>query len=121
MPDFEWFRRAVSRAGMGIDRVRRSKNNVDSTAVSLPARFSSRKMRIGEGKATVVLFLEFVFRAVRIRIAPHLELANELVALLVVAQPQKSFLLVGPDDPADILIQPLLVLATLRIEDQLLG
>jgi len=120
MPGLERFRRALSSGRMEIDRIRRSKDNVDVTAVGLPARLPDCEMRVGERKASVVLFFEFVFGAGRIWIAPHPELANEFVALLVVAQPQKGLAFVWYDDPPNILIQPLFVLAAMRIEGQLL-
>lgn len=85
---------------MGIIRVRLSEDNVYVTSVGLPAWLPGGEMRIGEGKTSVVLFFKFVFGAVWIWIAPHPELTNELVALLVVVQPfQKSSLFLRCDDP----------------------
>ena len=100
---------------MGIDRVRLSEDNVDVTAVGLPARLPGCEMRVGERKASVVLFFEFIFRTGRFWIAPHPELANELVALLVIAQPQKGLAFLWYDDPPNILIQPLFILAAMNI------
>jgi len=111
MPDLKRFRRTLSIGRMEIDRIQRSKDNVDVTAVGLPARLPGCEMHVGERKASVVLFFEFVLSGVRIWIAPHPELANELVALLVVAQPEKGLTFVRCDDPSNILPQPLFVLA----------
>ena len=67
-------------------------------------------MLIGVGDAPVVLFFIFVIFSVRSRIAALPERLNKLVALGIGAQLlERGELFIG-DDPADILVQPPLVI-----------
>src|SRR5262249_7652360 len=84
-------------------------HDVHAAAVGLPSRNARRKVLVGVGNTTVVLFLELVFDRVRSRIAALPEGFDELVALFVIRELLESRPLLVGNNPADILVQPLLV------------
>ena len=67
-------------------------------------------MLVGVSDPAVVLFLEGVFRRIRIGIAPLPEGLDELLALFVGREVQEGVALFGSDDVHHILIEPVLVL-----------
>src|SRR2546430_8666732 len=66
-------------------------------------------MFVGVLDAPIVLILKFVVFAIRIRIAPLPKSLYELVALFVVRELHERFAFVVSDDPANVLVQPLLI------------
>ena len=95
--------------GVRVDAVRLAIGDVHVAAIGLPARLACCEMLVGVGDAAVVLFLELVLGRVGIRIAAQPEVLDEGLTLLIVRQAlERLHLLVG-DDPAHVLIQPLLV------------
>src|SRR5690348_18452569 len=84
-------------------------HDVNAAAVGLPAGNAGGKMLVGVGDAPVDLVLVRIVNAVGSGVAALPELLDELIALLVVAQLEKSFALLVGDDPAHVLIEPFLV------------
>src|ERR1039458_7106871 len=82
------FHRTVEAAtrGMSVNLVGWTVHDVNAPAVGSPPREARRKMFVGIGNAAVVLFLEFVLRRVRSRVAAQPELFDKLVTLLVVGE-----------------------------------
>jgi len=70
---------------MGVNLIRRPVDDVDAAAVSFPAgdALVGREVLVGVSDAPVVLFLEGIFRRIRIGIAALPELLDELLALFV--------------------------------------
>ena len=94
---------------MRVDAVRLSVSDIDVPAVGLPAGLAGGEMLVRIGYAAIVLLAEFVLRRIRIRIAAQPEVLNEGFALFIVGQAlERLHLLIG-DDPAHVLVQPLLV------------
>ena len=92
------------------------------SAIRPPARLARGKMLVRIRDARVVLFAVLILRRIRIRIPPQPEVLDELVALFVVAQALERLQLLVGDDPANVLIHPLLVLALqLRLQRLLLA
>ena len=122
VPDLERKRRGVAAAlfhrplvaaaaRVGVDAVRLAVGNIDVAAIRPPARLACRKMLVRIRDARVVLFAVLILRRVRIRIPPQPEVLDELVPLFVVAQALERLQLLVGDDPANVLVDPLLVLA----------
>ena len=103
--------------GMGLDLVGRPKHDVHPAAVGLPTRDAGRVVLVGICDTPVVLFFKLVLFGVRRGIAALPESFNELVALFVVRELHEGgFFFVG-DNPAHVLVQPLLIrLAQLNLE-----
>src|SRR5664279_5926658 len=76
--------------GMRVNLVGWTPHNVNAPTVGSRPWDSRRKMFVGVGDAAVVLFLEFVLRRVRSRIAAQPELFDKLVTLLVVRKLLKA-------------------------------
>src|SRR5689334_15133238 len=92
-------------------------HDVNAAAVGLPAGNAGGKMLVGVGDAPVDLVLVRIVNAVRSGVAALPELLDELIALFVVAQFEKSFALLVGNDPAHVLIEPFLVsLAQLNVQ-----
>ena len=101
----------VSARRVRVDRVRLAVRDIDVAAVGLPSRLARGEVLVGIGNAGVMLILELVVVGVRVRVPAQPELLDELVPLLIVGQALEGPLLFVRDDPADIFVQPLLVLA----------
>ena len=56
-----------------------------------------------------MLFAKFIFRRIRIRVAPQPELLDEVVPLFVVAQALECLEFLIGDDPVNVLVHPLLI------------
>src|SRR5262249_43218637 len=97
---------------MRLDLIWRPEDNIDSAPVRHPSRHTRREMFVGVLDPAVMFILKSVVFAVRIRIAPVPERLNKFFALLFVGELHESFALVVSDDPADILVQPSLVIGT---------
>src|SRR5882757_8816555 len=82
---------------------------VNSAAVCPPSRHAGCIVFIGISNTPVVLFLEFIFRGIRGWITSLPEAFNKNVALGVGGKLFKSGELFIRDDPANILVQPLLI------------
>ena len=107
----------LATARMCVNFIGRTIHDVNAPAVGSPARNSRCVVLIRVRDAAIVLFLEFVFDCVGSRIASQPELLDELISFFVVAQPLESLTLFIRDDPAHILVEPLLVrLAQLALE-----
>src|SRR4051812_46376883 len=91
---------------MRLDRIRRPERDINVAAIRLPSRLTRCIMVVCVLDSAVVLFAEFVIRAVRVGIAPEPELLDESFALLVVAQALESFPLFVRDDVGRVLVQP---------------
>ena len=112
----------VAAAGVGVDAVGLAVGDVDVAAVGLPAGHAGGEVLVRVGDAGVVLFAVLVLGRVGIGIAAQPEVFDERVALLVVAQVLEGLRLLVGDDPADVLVEPLLVDAVqLAAEGLLLG
>src|ERR1700761_5268810 len=98
-------------ARMRIDAVRLAVGDVDMASIRPPAWLACGKMLVGISDAGVMFLAILILRRVRIGIATQPELLDELIPLLVIAQALESLQLLVGDNPADILIDPLLVLA----------
>src|SRR4029077_9313897 len=87
-----FFGRSVIRAARGVrlNLIRGTPYDVHVTPVRLPSWNSRSIVLIGISDAAVVLFLEIVVRQVGIAAAPQPKLFNELLALFVRLQLQKS-------------------------------
>ena len=94
---------------MRLDFVSRAVHDVHAAAVGLPSRDTRWEMLVGVGDAPVVLFLELVLDGVGRGIAALPECFNELVAFFVVGELLESRALFVGDDPAHVLVEPLLV------------
>ena len=66
-------------------------------------------MLVGIRDAPVVFFAEFVFRGIGVGVAPLPERLDEVVALFIVRQAFEGLQFLVGDDPAHILVHPLLV------------
>src|SRR5262252_7825836 len=94
---------------MRVNAVGLAVHDVNASAVGVASAYACGIMLVRIGEAAIVFFLELVLRCIRCGIAPLPEVFNETVALRVVAQLlERRELFIG-DDPAHILIQPLLV------------
>src|ERR1700722_17389266 len=80
------------------------------TAICSPARLAGGEVLVRIRDAGIMLFAVFVLWGVRIWVAAEPELLDELVAFLIVAQALERLHLLVSDDPAHVLIDPLLVL-----------
>src|SRR5262249_25368995 len=110
-----------STAGMRINLVRRTKLDVDHSAIGSPSRLARCEVLVGIRDAAIVLFFVFVLYRVRSRVAAKPELLNELVALLVVGELLERLALFVGDNPPHVLVLPLLVRsAQLRLHRLLL-
>ena len=94
---------------MRVDFVGLAEHDVDTAAVSSPARHASGKMLVGIGDTLVVFFFEFVLFGIRRRIAALPEGFNEVVALLIIGELLKGSAFFVSNDVGDVLVQPLLV------------
>src|SRR4029077_5896236 len=94
---------------MGIDGSRRTIHNINSSAISSPARHAGGIVLIGVCNAPVMFLFVLVFRGVRSRIAALPEAFDELISFRVRGQLLKGGKLFIGDDPADVFIQPFLV------------
>src|ERR1019366_7652369 len=103
--------------GMGLDLIRRPKHNVSPAAVGLPTGNSGRVVLVGICYTPVVLFFELVLFCIWRGIAALPEGLDELVALFVVRELHEGGSFLVGDNPAHVLVQPLLVsLAQLNLE-----
>src|SRR5438067_3660595 len=94
---------------MGVNAVGRAEDDIDAAAIGLPSRDAGRKTLSGISDAAIVLFLKFVLHGVRRGVAAKPKLFNELVALFIVGELLEGGHFFVADDPADIILQPLLV------------
>src|SRR5579862_3516378 len=94
---------------MRIDLIRRPIHYVHSAAIGFPAGDAGGEVLVGIGHTAIMLFFEFVLDRIRSGIAALPEGFDELVALFVVRKQLESFLLFVSDDPAHVLVKPLLV------------
>src|ERR1022692_1736762 len=95
--------------GVRLDFVGRPVNDVNASAIRLPAGDSRSVMVVGVSDAPVVLFLELVLFGVRSGVAPQPELLDELFALFVRGEAMEGGLLLIGDDVDDVFVQPFLV------------
>src|ERR1700688_717890 len=91
---------------MRFDFVGWAVNDVSAAAVGLPAGNARRIMLVSVGDAPVVFFLVLVFLGIRSGIAPQPELFDELLALVIRAQPFPGLPFLVGDDVGDVLIEP---------------
>ena len=96
-------------AGMRLNAVRLAVSDIHVPAVGLPTRLAGGKMLVGVGNPPVILFPVFVLRGIGVGVAPLPELLDEVVPLFIVRQTLEGLQLLVGDDPAHILINPLLV------------
>ena len=101
----------VSAGRMGINAVRLAERDVDVSAIGHPARLAGGEMLVGVGNTRVVLIAELVLGRLGIRVPAQPELLDELVALFIVSEALECFRFFVGDDPANVLVQPLLVFA----------
>ncbi len=94
---------------MRVDAVRFAVSDIHVTAIGLPSRLASSEMLVRIGDAAIVLFAELILRRVGIRIAAQPEVLNKGFPLFIVRQAfERLHLLIG-DDPAHVLVEPLLI------------
>ena len=94
---------------MRLDAVGLAVGDIHVPAVGLPTRLARGKVLIGIGDSPVVLFPEFILRGIGIGIAPPPEVLNEVVPFLIVREALEGLQFLVGDDPAHILVYPLLV------------
>src|SRR6202041_3153916 len=96
-------------AWVRVDVVGLAVGDVDMTAIGSPAWLAGGEVFVRVRDAGVVLFAELVLGRVWIGVAAKPELLDKLVALFVITQTlERLHLLVG-DDPANVLVDPLLI------------
>jgi len=86
-------------------------SDIDVTAVRQIARLTGGEVLICVRNAGIDLIPVLVVRGVRAGVAALPEAFDEGVPLLIVAEVLKSLFLGGRDDPPDVLLEPLLVIA----------
>ena len=107
----------ASAGGMRIDAVGLAEGDVDVSTVGKPAGLAGREVLIRIGDPGIVLIAEFIFRAVRVGVAPLPEHLDKLLTLLLVGEVFERPGLFVRDDPAHILVQPLLILRAQLVLD----
>jgi len=84
-------------------------HDVDAAAICPISGDARRKVLVRVGKALIVLFLEFVLGRARVWIAVFPKGYDELVALPIRCEPIEVVTFFLGDDPAYVLVKPLLV------------
>ena len=107
------FRRPViaSARRVLIFAVRRSVSDIDVSTVRQPSRLARCKVLVRIRDTRVILVLVLVVVRIRIRVPAQPELLDERIPLFIVGQVLERLGLLVGNDPPDVLIQPLLVLA----------
>src|SRR5262249_3756344 len=106
-----FFRRTLigATAGMRVSGIRWTIHDVHASTIGLPPRNAGCEVLIRVSDSPVVLFLVLVFRGVGGGIATEPELFDELVFFLVVGELLEGRSFFVGDDPADVLIHPLVI------------
>src|SRR5271165_6636718 len=94
---------------MRFDLVGRAVRNVNAPAVRSPPGDAGSEVLVGVSDAAVVFFLVLILRRVRSGITAQPELFDERVTLFVIRQLFEGCELFWSNDPAHILVEPLLV------------
>src|SRR5260221_5207086 len=97
---------------MGSDLTGAPKAKKNPAVIRHPPGHPRREVLIAILDASIVLVFELIIFAVRIRIAAVPEGLDELLALFFVGELHKRLALLIADDPAHVLVEPLLVVRT---------
>ena len=94
---------------MRVDLVGRPPRDVNAAAVGPPAWDAGGKVFVSVRNTPVVLFLVFILRCVRSRVAAQPELLDKLIALFVIRKLLERRQFLRRDDVANVFVKPLLV------------
>src|SRR5271165_6839375 len=94
---------------MRIDLIRRAVRNVNAPAVRSPPGDAGCEVLVGVSDASVMFFFVLILWCVRSGVTAQPELFDERVTLFVIRQLLEGCELFRRNDPADVLVEPLLV------------